>query len=255
MKNNDDTSRTDEMSETQLDQLLAAANEELLDHIEATANPDRALMVIMSQEAPRSKAATVAIKRSPNQSPAAVIIGLRIYALDLTSDLACALNLASDVAHGFAKDHATARALDLACQRALHGLLVLARASDLARVHASDLARELGRATVLTRGLCRELDLSLTAARTLTRILTRASVLARILVRLLNRDQVDASGADLSDVEIDHVDALNGIIWTPQTTWPLSIADQVLAYSEEIRPGVYQVQLKTTLEKYVLTPS
>ena len=52
---------------------------------------------------------------------------------------------------------------------------------------------------------------------------------------------------------IGHVDALNGIIWTHQTTWSSTIADQVRARSEEIQPGVYQVRVGRTLDHSSLT--
>ena len=59
---------------------------------------------------------------------------------------------------------------------------------------------------------------------------------------ILVTGQVDASGADLSEVRIEQLDALSGTIWTDQTIWPPDIEDQVLTHSEEIRPGVYQVR-------------
>jgi hypothetical protein len=53
--------------------------------------------------------------------------------------------------------------------------------------------------------------------------------------------QVDASGADLSEVDLPDLDVLDGVIWTPETTWPPGVAHGVRSRSREIRPGVYQV--------------
>jgi hypothetical protein len=86
------------------------------------------------------------------------------------------------------------------------------------------------------------------------RALLRALALAHVLDRDLDAQQVDASGADLSGMEITHLDALNGIVWTHQTVWPPRIADQVQAHSQEIRPGVYQVRLGDRPDRYVPIP-
>jgi hypothetical protein len=51
----------------------------------------------------------------------------------------------------------------------------------------------------------------------------------------------------LSAMKITDLEALNGIIWTRQTTWPPTIDVQVEDRSIEIRPGVYQVRLGDTL--------
>jgi hypothetical protein len=48
-------------------------------------------------------------------------------------------------------------------------------------------------------------------------------------------------------MKITDLEALNGIIWTRQTTWPPTIDVQVEDRSIEIRPGVYQVRLGDTL--------
>ena len=68
MSSHDDT-HSGEMTDTQLDQLLATANKELLDHIEATANPHRALTTIMTrstQEAPSPQTTAPAIGPDPD---------------------------------------------------------------------------------------------------------------------------------------------------------------------------------------------
>ena len=69
---------------------------------------------------------------------------------------------------------------------------------------------------------------------------------AQHLARSIDAQQVDASGADLSEVRIEQLDDLSGTIWTDQTIWPPGTEDQVRTYSREIRPGVYQVRYETS---------
>jgi len=61
------------------------------------------------------------------------------------------------------------------------------------------------------------------------------------LLGLLANLRVDASGVDLSRAKVDGLEALEGVIWTTDTTWPPQLADQIRAQSKEIRHGVYQV--------------
>jgi hypothetical protein len=77
--------------------------------------------------------------------------------------------------------------------------------------------------------------------------------IARALTDRLDALQVNASDADLSDLEIGQLDSLDGVIWTRGTAWPAGIAAQVEAHSEEIRPGVYQVHLGDTRDRDPLT--
>jgi hypothetical protein len=53
--------------------------------------------------------------------------------------------------------------------------------------------------------------------------------------------QVDASGADLSEADLPNLDVLDGVIWTPETTWPPGVRERVRQRSRPIGPGVYQV--------------
>ena len=57
----------------------------------------------------------------------------------------------------------------------------------------------------------------------------------------LGTQQVDASGADLSGIAVVDMNALAGVIWTPETIWPPGVMLEVRSRSREIRPGVYQV--------------
>jgi hypothetical protein len=53
--------------------------------------------------------------------------------------------------------------------------------------------------------------------------------------------EVDASGADLSALDLADMSVLEGVVWTEETTWPDGIREQVQSRSLEIRPGVYRV--------------
>ena len=64
---------------------------------------------------------------------------------------------------------------------------------------------------------------------------------ARNPVEYLASIEIDASGADLSEANLPDVDLLDGVIWTPETTWPTAIESEVQAHSREIRDKVYQI--------------
>jgi hypothetical protein len=61
------------------------------------------------------------------------------------------------------------------------------------------------------------------------------------LVQALAAIQVDASGVDLSRLDVTDLDAAIGVTWTPQTKWPTKVAEHIRQRSREIRPGVFQV--------------
>jgi hypothetical protein len=52
---------------------------------------------------------------------------------------------------------------------------------------------------------------------------------------------IDASGLDLSHIQLGRLGAIEGIIWTAETKWPPKEAALIYESSREIRPGVYQV--------------
>jgi hypothetical protein len=60
-------------------------------------------------------------------------------------------------------------------------------------------------------------------------------------VSVLASIAVDVSGLDLSCAGIDDLNALGGVTFTAETTWPSGITQSVRARSEEIKPGIYQV--------------
>jgi hypothetical protein len=62
---------------------------------------------------------------------------------------------------------------------------------------------------------------------------------------------IEASGVDLSTLNLSEVDMLDGVRWTRaaahigDTIWPPGFIVRVLEISEQIAPGVYQVRLGT----------
>lgn len=287
MSSSDGGTRHGKMTDTQLDQLLAATNRELLEYIEATAEPGQVLTKIMalSAQEPHNPGATTTPSASHESSEtlAAAMLGVRISARDLARELdrTCALARANDLTRARDLDRTCALAndltrtrdldrtrnlafalasaldLDLASASDLDLILIRASAFDRTRnlARASDLARDLDRALTLARDLAsdlahtHDLDRALDLARDLDSALDLARDRAGGLVSDLDAQHVDASDADLSGMEIRQLDLLNGIVWTRQTLWPPAIAAQVEAHSAEIRPGTYQVRLGDTQDR------
>lgn len=258
----DDTPRPGEMTEEQLDQFLNAASTDLLGHIMATADPSRTLTAIMNR----------ADQQVPAETPVSTMIRFR----DAAHDIARALARDLDNAGGLPLDLDSARALGLNLNaldrdRPLDRALArrsgrnLTRTLDRARALALDLARDLARDldSALARDLdsARALPLAIARARDLARALGREYDLASIrnlsgslrnliqsalgwadeLVGMLYETEVNASGADLSALELADMSVLQGVVWTEETTWPAGVREQVRLRSREIRPGVYQV--------------
>lgn len=198
----DDVAPNLELTDEQLDDLLAAADQELLDHIRTHADPITTLTAIMvdTTSGIRHDAARIISARSD--------VGALIRALIRDPDPN--LYLVLDQARVLARN------LDLVHDRTLD------RDRTLARTLALDLIRALDppRAFILDRA--------------------RARVLTLILDIILDRVQIEASGVDLSKMQIKDLKILKGVIWTDETMWPPDIEDQVHAQSWQIRPGVYQ---------------
>ena len=122
-----------------------------------------------------------------------------------------------------------------------------------------DLAREWEFGGEIAAVLTHEIALAIDAAHEVEHDrrrgwLTRALRYAVALARVLEERQVDVSGADLSEMDINPA-LLNGAIWTHQTSWPPGVASPVRAHSTEIRPGVYQVRLGSTPDRDFLALS
>jgi hypothetical protein len=180
-------------------------------------------------------------------------------ALDLTgsSDLTSNPGLAVRLAESFAD--ARNRALDLAAT--LDRGLSQVQSRKLAR-QARRLAIDLKTASELANELTgplhtrreRHEDPSNLAASTLSRDAEKARDTAQYLASELLLLPADASGVDLSGIDIDTPDLLDGVIWTQQTRWPQALAQWVREHSEEISQGLYRVIQGTEREHTTLEP-
>ena len=160
-------------------------------------------------------------------------------ALDLARDLASELDAAAGAGGSLAPRFLLARDKILELEAVMFRALDLAVSLDRARAVALD--RDSG----ITPG--RELggDADRSAAGTWEAADTLSVALDRALslnpVSVLASIAVDVSGLDLSCAGIDDLNALEGVTFTAETTWPPGITQSVHARSEEIRPGIYQV--------------
>jgi hypothetical protein len=156
-----------------------------------------------------------------------------LQARDVTRDLMHARDLARDLTRASAGDRAleAGHAIDLDRTVGLAGDL----ARDLALARGLGRTRDLADAQDLARGRAR--DRATDLARSLQEAVGRAEELAG----RSHEGEVDASGADLSALDLTDISVLVGVVWTAETAWPPGIADQVRARSREIRPGVYRV--------------
>ena len=77
----------------------------------------------------------------------------------------------------------------------------------------------------------------------LTDDLETAEHVVRRLLSALMAVRLDASSADLSGLELGMGDlgALEGVIWTETTRWPVALFEIIQGNSERIGDGVYQI--------------
>jgi hypothetical protein len=160
-------------------------------------------------------------------------------ALGLARDLACELDAAAASGGSFAHEFLLAHDKILELEAVMFRALDLAVALDRARPAA------LGRDSGITPGHEPEGDASRAAAGACEGADALSIALDRALrlhpVSVLASIGVDVSGIDLSEADIHDLDALGGVTFTAETTWPPGIAHSVHARSREIRSGVYQV--------------
>ncbi|WP_165969240.1 hypothetical protein [Actinomadura sp. KC06] len=245
-----------------LDAVLAAGDAELLNHVRLHADPTRVLAVLLD-ELPRENLPdlTTTFKLAgPAQQ-----IQVRTFIFGLVYDLDCGIELVHDLVLALARDfdpahvdviahaHARVRAfghtLDLG--RTLGHALVRDVALYLDLDHVRDHFHDLDRALGLDLGLAR----GPAQARDFVRVHIRVHALAfaldaalsgaRFLEDFLVRVEIDASGADLADLELAEsslAEVLAGVVWDEDTRWPPRLRESVAARSEEIKPGVYRVR-------------
>ncbi len=212
----------------------------------AAADPDALASSRAGLSLPGGQAAAIIAMRARARALAGAL-GLALnHACDLTRDLTNPLAL-SPGARARARAGALGRARALRHARVLVRILTGARASvrDLEADHEIDLDRAVDLAAALVRDLTLTIAppgaRGLVLATDLVRCLQEAVGWAKELVGRSHEGEVDASGADLSALDLTDISVLVGVMWTEETAWPPGIGDQVRARSREIRPGVYRV--------------
>jgi hypothetical protein len=184
-------------------------------------------------------------------APAAEVIRARVHARRLAlaaADGAVPAHVIGRRLAGLDPELALAAASDMAraIEKAREHLQALGPGADLGvdLDHDAVLAREL--LSVLARSGRFDRPRASDLAATLNGDLAEARMNSLDLVRGLRRLPADASGADLTGVDIGHLDPLDGVTWTRETTWPPGVRARILPHSEEVRPGVYQILVPYT---------
>ncbi|MEV6648126.1 hypothetical protein [Amycolatopsis sp. NPDC051371] len=262
-----DADHQHDLNDDQLDALLAAADSELLQHIQAEVDPTTTLVAVMTDaaaEAPTPPSEQTERGASGYHNHPAALIAWRVSARRLARDV------------GFVHDYTGTFHQDLDLHpRALGrraydtgSLLNLFGAYDTGRTIEQTLVSVLDSARLLTHDLTLTYDL-LTHLFELAQALTRARDLISTLSDLVDWDlacrlvsavqdalgdaltharaltsaggEIDASGADLSQLQIDDLDLVVGVVWTAETVWPPELRSRILTRSREIRTGVFLV--------------
>lgn len=186
-----------------------------------------------------------------DEAPAAVVIMTRARASQLCAAVGDALSTALSI-RGLLHGHDP--------ELALPGVCAIAAAMGRARAHLAeldpgfdlglDLDQGISRVQRLTDVLARSASFNAIEAGDLVDGLLGGLRVARFglsdLVLSLGAMPVDASGADLSGLDLRRLGALHGVTWTRATRWPPAIAEQVRAHSAEEQPGRYRIRVPYT---------
>ncbi|WP_328442734.1 hypothetical protein [Amycolatopsis sp. NBC_00438] len=222
------------LNDDQLDALLAAADRELLQHIQTEADPTATLLAVMTGTAaeasvPPPRQSERGARKHHDHTAGQITWRFNVRRLardvEVAYRLACELTPICDRHLALSIYNLLERVLDLDLNLDLdRGLFdVLTCARDQARYLADNLVLGLDRERV--PALVRNLFSARRRARDLS----------------LVGGEIDASGADLSRLEIDDLDLVAGVVWTAGTVWPPELRSRILARSREICAGVFQV--------------
>ena len=243
---------------TEIDAFLAASIREHAERLAAVLDLDAGLAAILTPDDDADRGEPVIAANPGSLSPsrvgtslpggqaAIIIIAIRSHVLAFARDLdrartrSNAFALANDLADALGD----ARDLSVALSDALACALASADTLDRVAAFATTLDRALASAKALASGNGhRRVDAD---ARdpiyALIGETQRALTYASELASQFEAVEVDASAADLSTLDIKEMRALEGVVWTEETTWPPGVREQVQSRSREIRPGVYKVQ-------------
>jgi hypothetical protein len=241
-----------------LDAYLAAARRAHAARLPSLLDLDAGLAAILTpgKDASRDEPATGVDPSAPAPSrPGPPPVDGQAAAIIMMQALARALARAVDLAHDL--DLALADTRDLADIRARVRELGLALADTLAdaRVLADTrtladtrfLVDAIANVSAFARLFTRDLDaLALAHARrraiALHRDLRCAFGRVKGVIGRFHAGEVDASGANLSALNLSEMSVLDGVLWTDETMWPPGVREQVWLWSDEIRPGVYLVR-------------
>jgi hypothetical protein len=239
-----DETHYDELTEAELDAALRAADNDLLHYVRKVADPSATLIAIMS-EGDRHRDTTISV------------IEQRVLALDIARDIARTRDRAHDMEDqrwlhsGIGSDIARhlERVQELAWGVSLYFASDLDR--DLALDATGGATRHLHRAAKLTSMLLSYLasphdyEINSSLTRDLATDIARDLGLARTqnleVHSLLATVPLNVSGLDLSNLDLSDLEAVTGVIWTADTTWPPDAVTQVEACSITIGPDTYQV--------------
>ena len=236
----------EELTDAELDVVLASADDELLAYSQASASPTPLIVDIMNHEDGFSRelvsddslhgeaAIRIILQRSAARDLELTFKALHERAsafwdilpptvpndLDISraraqaSEILNDLSLAAELAHSISRD-----------------LLYVCRRSSR---KAMNVVHSLNGEQVCVRENVKSLILNMAMAKNT----------ARGRVQDLVRVDVDVSGADLSELPLDEsdVDILTGVVWTRETQWPPELGGVLLFRSEEIQAGIYQVR-------------
>ncbi|GAA2255265.1 hypothetical protein GCM10010402_08170 [Actinomadura luteofluorescens] len=287
-----DDELNDELTDSELDAALAAADVQLLDHVRAHADPAAALAALLDDtstsalDLPASLPGGVDASPSGTTPAAANYIRARALAHALVSGLTDTSSQVDDLVALISRAQTIGRASDLNDLRTrsarvvrshVHAILRvqdLANELDLARDRRSDrantLAATLNQSRALVRVLMRgfdraidrvidldsmvgrDLDTATGPAFNLVREIDTAHGLARDLSCDLMAQQVDASGIDLTKISLPDLAVLEGVVWDEFTRWQPGLRDRIADQSEEIAAGIYRVRSGTDRDPHTV---
>jgi hypothetical protein len=250
------------LTEQQLDSLLRAADDDLLDYVRATSNPAAGLAALMTRaEEPlgsdgsdlltRRVVAVIAL-RGDARAIARAIDDARDRDRERGMEFTRALEF--DRERALSQGHTDNQALIRAFARIRSLAGTLAQGIDLAldinhnlaQARVSNIAQSLLQSLGTGRARGRDPERRRGSGPVFTLELARGHIWQ--LIDVLDTVPVDASAADLSHLEITDFAVLWGVVWTKKTVWPPQIQERVGLLSEEIGLGVWRVRGGTERE-------
>ncbi len=256
----------DEVTDQDVDRILAAADTELMAYVREHARPGMVFGKIMELR-----------DASPAHTAAGIMLRARVSARDIEArvgqdergddtadadrktfhalgeklaadcELDAAITMSREWANVVMQDiHNVRRYLKEMVshsksdrQQLVDRALVVNLALDQTCVDVSNLGRALFRAQA------RGSDRDRYGVRALDRSLIRLKDAAVELCQDVESVPVDLCGADLSRITLPDINVLDGTIWSDSTIWPSQMEDLVRACSNVIGDGIYEIHIGT----------